>query len=104
VRVARALPLLRIDAVELGVSASAAGGVNWALGSSTLVNTHVRDVLMPYADAKLSLWATTRTHAAFTPKLEVYAGRAAGIVANADGASAAAVGGWFSGCEVGLWL
>jgi hypothetical protein len=104
VRVARALPLLHIYAVELGVSASAAGGVNWALGNSTLVNTHVRDVLMPYADAKLSLWATTRTHRAFTPKLEVYAGRAAGIVANADGASATAVGGWFSGCEVGLWL
>lgn len=104
VRVGRALPLVNWDPLQVGASVSAAGGLNWAIGNSHVENTHVRNVLMPYADARLSLWATTRTHGAFTPLLEVFGGRAAGIVASADGTVVSGAGGWFAGAELGLWL
>lgn len=103
-RVARAQPIVRLGAVELGVELSGAAGVNWAAGSSNVVETHVRRVLMPYADARLGVFATSSSRGHFTPLLQLYGGRALGIVANADGEAAAATGGWFTGAELGLWL
>lgn len=103
-RVGRAQPIARLGAVAFGVEISGAAGVNWAVGNSTVVNTHVRRVLMPYADARLGLFATSSARAPFTPLVQVYGGRALGIVSNADGEAAAATGGWFTGAELGLWL
>jgi hypothetical protein len=103
-RVGRAQPLLRIDSVQLGLHLGVAAGVNWSLGNSSVVNTHVRRALMPYADARLGLFAAARSHTPFTPLVELYGGRSLGIVSNADGEQAAATGGWFAGLELGLWL
>ncbi|HET9931697.1 MAG TPA: hypothetical protein VFQ35_13445, partial [Polyangiaceae bacterium] len=104
VRVGRAQPIVVLGGVQLGVDLSVAGGANWAVGNSSVVNTHLRRVLMPYADARVGLFAASRARTAFTPLIEVYAGRAVGIVSNADGEAVSATGGWFSGVELGLWL
>ena len=104
VRVGRAQPLLRLGVVQLGLHLGVAAGVNWAIGKSSIVNTHVRRALMPYADGRLGLFATARARTPFTPLVELYGGRAVGIVSNADGEQATATGGWFAGLELGLWL
>ncbi|MFZ5891062.1 MAG: hypothetical protein ACOY0T_08425 [Myxococcota bacterium] len=103
-RLAYGIPLIGLGGVQTGVAPSVAAGVNWALGSSDVPNTLVRRVVQPYADARLALWATSKNRSRFTPLLELYAGRAAGIVANAEGIDTLATGGWFSGVELGLWL
>ncbi|MGC4086659.1 MAG: hypothetical protein QM756_01945 [Polyangiaceae bacterium] len=103
-RFGRAVPLLTLGKLQAGAALSGSAGINWATGDSSVVGTRVRRVLMPYADARLSLWATGRSRSSFTPLCEVFAGRAAGIVATADAESVIATGGWFSGVELGLWL
>lgn len=103
-RFGRALPPVRLGVVETGLLASVAAGANWAVGSSSVPDTLVRRVLMPYVDARLGLWATSSEHIPFTPLCEVYVGRGVGIVALSDGEKTLSTGGWFTGFDIGLWL
>lgn len=101
-RVARAVPLTSAGVFELEGVLSAAAGVTWAVGQSDVAGSVVRDVLMPYGDARLGLVAALRVDGELEPELGLYAGRAAGILARADGQPTQATGGWFAGAEAGV--
>ena len=101
-RVARGVPFVRGGPFELQAALSAAIGATWAVGQSEVVGTVVRDVLMPYGDARLGLLTVVHADTNLEPELELYAGRAAGILARADGEPTQATGGWFAGVEAGL--
>jgi hypothetical protein len=100
-RAGHPLKLVSDGAFELEGRLSAALGATWATGNSAVVGTVVQDVLMPYADVRLGLAAVLPLLPAFHPDLELYGGRAAGILARADGEVAQATGGWFAGLELG---
>jgi hypothetical protein len=101
-RVARGIPFVRGSALDLSLTPSAALGVTWAVGHSEVEGTRVRDVLLPYADARVGLLAALHVDATVDLELELYAGRAAGILARADAEPTQATGGWFAGAEAGL--
>jgi hypothetical protein len=102
VRVARGVSLLHAGAFELQGALSAAIGATWAVGDSSVVGSVVRDVLLPYGDARLGLLLLVHAESDLEPELELYAGRAAGILARADGETTQETGGWFAGVEAGL--
>jgi hypothetical protein len=102
IRVARGAPLLHAGVFELEGVLSAAAGATWAVGQSEVVGSVVRDVLMPYGDVRLGLVAALRVDGELEPEFGVYAGRAAGILARADGEATQATGGWFAGAEAGV--
>jgi hypothetical protein len=102
VRVARGLTFAHAGPFELEATLSAAIGATWAVGHSDVVGTVVRDVLMPYGDARLGLLTVVHADSELEPEMELYAGRAAGILARADGESTQATGGWFAGVEAGI--
>jgi hypothetical protein len=101
-RVGRGVPFLRAGPFELSGVLSAAVGATWAVGQSEVVGSVVRDVLMPYGDARLGLESALHVDGELTPELGLYAGRAAGILARADGETTQATGGWFAGAEAGV--
>jgi hypothetical protein len=80
---------------------SVAAGATWAVGQSEVPWSVVRDVLMPYFDARFEATALWQVSAHFEPYLELYTGRAAGIVATADGETTQSTGGWFAGIDLG---
>jgi hypothetical protein len=101
-RVGRCVPFLHAGPVELSGVLSAAVGATWAVGQSEVVGSVVRDVLMPYGDARLGLEIALHVDGELAPELGLYAGRAAGILARADGEATQATGGWFAGVEAGV--
>ncbi|HWA74640.1 MAG TPA: hypothetical protein VG937_19985 [Polyangiaceae bacterium] len=101
-RVARGVPFVRAGSFELSGVLSAAVGATWAVGQSDVVGSVVRDVLMPYGDARLGLVSALHVDGELAPELGLYAGRAAGILARADGEATQATGGWFAGVEAGI--
>lgn len=101
-RIARSVPFVRGRSADLRLMPSAALGVTWAVGHSDVEGTRVRDVLLPYADARLGLLFALHADAALDLELELYAGRAAGILARSDAEATQATGGFFAGAEAGL--
>lgn len=100
-RAGHQLRLISDGALDLHAVVSAALGATWATGESRVVGTIVREVLIPYADARFGLAAALPRFPALHPDLELYGGRAAGILARADGEPTQATGGWFAGLELG---
>jgi hypothetical protein len=85
----------------VSVAGSAAAGVTWATGESQTPGVVVRRVLIPYADARISLalglWLAERV----APELEIYSGGAVGLLATNAGQDVLSSGGWLLGTSIG---
>jgi hypothetical protein len=61
----------------------------------------VRRVLIPYADARLSLALGLRVAERVTTELELYSGGAMGLLATNSGQGVLSSGGWLLGTSIG---
>jgi hypothetical protein len=95
------MPLTEGGRFRLRAALSSAAGVTWATGDSQTPGVVVRRVLIPYADARVSLalelWLAERV----TPELEVYSGGAVGLLATNAGQGVLSSGGWLLGTSIG---
>ena len=95
------MPLAGGGRFRAGAAVSSAAGVTWATGESQTPGVVVRRVLIPYADARLSLALGLRLAERVTTELEVYSGGAMGLLATNAGQGVLSSGGWLLGAGIG---
>jgi hypothetical protein len=86
---------------RVSVAGSAAAGVTWATGESQTPGVVVRRVLIPYADARISLALGLWLAEHVAPELEIYSGGAVGLLATNAGQDVLSSGGWLLGTSIG---